>query len=492
MQRTALHITSRSIVAVLTVAMASGLMLLVRNRVTTPTVALLYLLPVGLSTAFWGLVPGLVAALGAFVAFNYFFLPPFFTLHVLHAEDLFALVVFLVVAVTMSRLVGRAESNLARAQAREHEAVHLHELTAALAGLHDDTSILQALAEHVLATFRGDVAQVSLQAEPGGALEVIAVPTSPASLESRPTIALPILGMRGMMGEIALWRAAGGLTPDEQRLLGTFSREAALAVERVGLAEAKSRAQALVQSDALKAAILSSVSHELRSPLATIKASVTSLRTGLVPWESEARGQLLQAVEEETDHLNELVGNLLDMSRIEAGSLKPQRQWNDLSEILQSVLGRMRAALSQHHVVAELPTDLPLVPVDWVEIEQVFRNLLSNSIKYSPHGTTIRIVAREQAPWVLVEVHNEGPAIPEIYLERIFDKFFRFTAQDQVAGTGLGLSICKGIVEAHGGRIWVENLSGGVAFKFLLPLTWEGARPREMESHEPTSSRPGD
>ncbi|MCX6027432.1 MAG: ATP-binding protein [Chloroflexi bacterium] len=226
--------------------------------------------------------------------------------------------------------------------------------------------------------------------------------------------------------------------------------------------------------------------------MATIKASVTSLRTALVPWESEAREQLLQAVEEETDHLNELVGNLLDMSRIEAGSLRPERQWNDLSEILQSVLGRMRSALAQHRVVAELPRDLPLVPVDWAEIEQVFRNLLSNSIKYSPPAITIRIVAREQAPWVRVQVHNEGPAIPEMYLERIFDKFFRFTAQDQVAGIGLGLSICKGIVEAHGGRIWVENLPGGVAFNFLLPLAWEGARPRAMESHEPASSRPGD
>ncbi|MCX6027433.1 MAG: DUF4118 domain-containing protein [Chloroflexi bacterium] len=207
----------------MTVVLASGLMLVVRNWVTTPTVALLYLLPVGLSTAFWGLVPGLVAALGAFVAFNFFFLPPYFTLHVLRAEDLFALLVFLIVAVTMSRLVGRAESNLARAQAREHEAVHQHELTTALAGLLDDTTILQALAEHVLATFRGDGVQVSLQAAPGGPFEVIALPSSPPSPEPRPTIALPILGMRGMMGETALWRAAGGLTSEEERLLGTFS-----------------------------------------------------------------------------------------------------------------------------------------------------------------------------------------------------------------------------------------------------------------------------
>jgi two-component system sensor histidine kinase KdpD len=294
------------------------------------------------------------------------------------------------------------------------------------------------------------------------------------------------------MGEIALWRAEGDVAPEEEQLLRTFGREAALAVERVGLAQAENRARALAQSDALKSAILSSVSHELRTPLATIKASVTSLRSAAVAWDSEARQELLEAVEEEADHLNDLVGNLLDMSRIEAGLLKPQRQWNDLGEILQSVLGRMRNVLVRHSVVAEVPPDLALVPVDFVEIEQVFRNLLSNSAKYSPPGTTIRVSAREENPWVRVEIQNEGPLIPEVYLERIFDKFFRVTAREQITGTGLGLSICKGIVEAHGGRIWAENLPGGMVFKFLLPMMWEGVGPRQLDSHEPTSSRPGD
>ncbi len=128
--------------------------------------------------------------------------------------------------------------------------------------------------------------------------------------------------------------------------------------------------------------------------------------------------------------------------------------------------------------------------MDWVEIEQVLRNLLSNSAKFSPPGSTIRVVARATAPWARVEVHNQGPPIPERYVDRIFDKFFRFTAQEQVAGTGLGLSICKGMVEAHGGTIWVENTSDGVAFKFLLPLTWEGAGPHKVtnDDREPAHS----
>jgi two-component system sensor histidine kinase KdpD len=492
MRRVAIRTVSRSLLAVLMIVLTSGLLHAFRELVTTPTVALLYLLPVGLSTALWGLGPGLVAALGAFLAFNYFFLPPYFTLHVLRAEDILVLLVFLVVAVTISQLVGRAKSSLARAQAREHEAIHLHELTAALVGLRNGKSIVRAVAEQVLATFRGDFVRVSVRPENDADLEVLALPSDAGLPMQKPTSLVPIQGMRGQMGEITLWRGEGGVTSEEEQLLRTFGREAALAVERVGLALAEDRAHALAQSDALKSAILSSVSHELRTPLATIKAAVTSLRSAAVSWDTDARDELLEAVEEETDHLNDLVGNLLDMSRIEAGSLKPQRQWNDLGEILRSVLGGMKKALAQHSVVAEIPSDLALVPVDFVEIEQVFRNLLSNSAKYSPPETTIRVSARQEGSWVLVEVQNEGPSIPEDYLERIFDKFFRVTAREQITGTGLGLSICKGIVEAHGGRIWAENLPGGMAFKFLLPMTWEGSGPRELDSHEPASSHPGD
>jgi len=492
MRRNALHRVSRWILGGLTVVLASALMLSLRAWVTTPTVALLYLLPVGLSAAFWGLGPGLVAALGAFAAFNYFFLPPYFTLHVFRAEDLASLLIFLVVAVTINSLIGQAKSSLARAQAREHEAVHLHELTVALAGVVEYPAIVRAIAEHVQSTFLADAVRVVLQSEPEAPSTVLELPAETPAPGSAPTSCIVIRGLRGAIGEISLWRSSGSLVPAEERLLGTFSRETALAIDRAGLAQAENRARALAQSDALKTAILSSVSHELRSPLATIKASVSSLRTEVVDWDSEARSQLLAAVDEETDHLNELVGDLLDMSRIEAGSLRPRRQWNDLGEILQSVLSHMRPALTAHRLAIDLPPDLPLIPVDWVEIEQVLRNLLSNSAKFSPPGSTIGIIARAQAPWMRVEVRNEGPAIPEKYLDRIFDKFFRFTDQARVTGTGLGLSICKGMVEAHGGRIWVENVIGGVVFTFLLPLTWEGAGPREPESDERPSPHPGD
>jgi two-component system sensor histidine kinase KdpD len=293
---------------------------------------------------------------------------------------------------------------------------------------------------------------------------------------------------RGSLGEIQIWRGGGEEDASQARILQTFASQGALAIERALLVESETRAKVLEESDRLKTALLSSVSHELRSPLATIKAAITSLMNDQVSWQAGARKDLLVAVDEETDLLNRLVGNLLDMSRIETGALRPDRQWNILSEIVDGVVGRMHRTLKDHRLNIEIPEDIPLVPVDYIQMEQVFANLLSNSAKYAPKGTTIELVAELAGPRrdlpegeLLVRVKNEGPQIPLGNLERIFDKFSRLVESEKVSGTGLGLSICKGIVEAHGGRIWAENLERGIAFNFTLPLTLDGARPPVIE-----------
>lgn len=318
-------------------------------------VALLYLLPVGLAASTWGLGAGIIAATAAFLAFNYFFIQPLYTLTVHSPGDILILIVFLVVAVVLSQFVGRAH-----------------------------------------------------------------------------------------------------------------------------LAAAESRAKYLEESDRMKSILLSSVSHELRTPLATIKAAVTSLRSGEVKWDSQARKNLLEAVEDEADHLNLLVGNLLNMSRIEANQLKPDRQWNLLSEILGSVLNRQEHLKNEQKIEVKIPEDLPLVPVDYIQIEQVFTNLIDNSAKYAPPGTVIRITAHVEDSKVLVQVANQSPPVPPQDLDRIFDKFHRITSADSVTGTGLGLSICKGIIEAHGGRIWAENLPAGFAINFELPLSRDGKLAPQM------------
>jgi two-component system sensor histidine kinase KdpD len=230
----------------------------------------------------------------------------------------------------------------------------------------------------------------------------------------------------------------------------------------------------------LKTAILSSVSHEFRTPLSTIKAAASSLRSNEVGWDSPARPELVAAIDDEADHLNLLVGNLLDMSRIESGALKPKREWNILSEIVGSVVARMRHLAEEHRIEVDVAENLPLVPVDYVQMEQVFTNLVSNSLKYAPEKTVIRLRAIVEGASLHVLVSNQGPQVPSEHLERIFDKFFRITDADRVTGTGLGLSICKGIIEAHGGRIWAENLPDGLAFNFTLPLTWDGAPPPQL------------
>jgi two-component system sensor histidine kinase KdpD len=215
----------------------------------------------------------------------------------------------------------------------------------------------------------------------------------------------------------------------------------------------------------------------LRTPLSTIKAAASSLRSGEVSWDSPARIDLITAIDDEADHLNMLVGNLLDMSRIESGVLKPKREWNILPEIVGSVLARMKNLTTDHKLDIHIPENLPMIPVDYVQMEQVFTNLISNSLKYAPAHTLVGIRAEVQDETVHIQVRNQGPQVPPEDLGRIFDKFYRITAAERVTGTGLGLSICKGIIEAHGGHIWAENVPDGLAFNFTLPLTLDGAKP---------------
>jgi two-component system sensor histidine kinase KdpD len=449
-----------------------------REILHTSLVALLYLLAVGVSTTVWGLGPGITSALCAFLAFNYFFIQPYYTLAVHQPIDLVILLVFFIVAVVISQLVGRAKLGLYAATAREREATLLYELSTALAGLHNDQTIANILAEKIHSMFQGD--QVALNIA-GASPITLYLPDEMNTPPRQPELVVPIQAARGVMGDIRLWRATPAISSGEKRLLQTFASQGALALERARLVEAESRAKVLEESDRLKSALLSSVSHELRTPLSTIKASVSSLLSGEVSWDSAAREELLAAIDDESDHLNMVVGNLLDMSRIESGALKPQKQWNILSEIVGSVTVRMRRLTGDHRLEIDIPEDLPLVPVDYVLLEQVFANLLSNSLKYAPAGTLIRIHAHLQdSRSVFVQVSNQGPQVPEQHLGRIFDKFYRITDADRVTGTGLGLSICKGIIDAHGGHLWAENLVDGFAFNITLPIAWDGTPPPRL------------
>lgn len=458
------------------IALVTAILFTLREALDTTLVALLYLIPLGLITAYWGLGPGITSALATFLTFNYFFIQPYYTFAVHRPTDVVILVIFLIVAIVISQLVGRMQASLTAATAREREATQLYELSAALAGLQDGQTIAEILAKQVQDVSQGEAVELNIR----GALSFsFRLPESNQPTRP-PEWVFPIQVARGVLGEIRLWRAVPTLTSGEKRLLQTFASQGALALERARLAQAESRARLLEESDRLKSAILSSVSHELRTPLSTIKAAASSLRSNDVSWDSAARPELIAAIDDEADHLNMLVGNLLDMSRIESGVLKPKREWNILPEIIGSVLVRMKHLAEGHHIEVDVPESLPLVPVDYVQMEQVFTNLVSNSVKYAPEKTVIRVRAFVEGDVIHVLVSNQGPQVPQEHLERIFDKFFRLTAADRVTGTGLGLSICKGIIEAHDGRLWAENVPDGLAFNFTLPLIWEGVSPPKM------------
>ena len=438
-------------------------------------IVLLYLLPVLLSTVLWGLWSGLLSGFLSFLCFNFFFLQPYYTFSVHQNQDVITLFVFLIVVVVMSQLIGQAKSGIQLAKKREWEATKMYELIAELAGLSDEQDILSTLRSKILDTFDFKAVDIYTKNFPLTQNSN----SSPGSVQQ--DLLIPMETRTREIGAIKLSTSEKGLTFEEQRLLHAFGYQGALAIERVHLFKNENIARIFEESDKLKTSLLNSISHELRSPLAAIKASISSLRSGAVEWDSSARSDLLATVEEETDQLNLLVGNLLDMSRIEAGALLPKKQWNSIAEIISGVATRLSTQVQKHDLILDLPGDLPLVATDYVMMEQVFTNLISNSVKYAPPGTPILIKAHKAQDAFLIQVINQSPPVPEEHLEHIFDKFFRITKSDKVTGTGLGLSICKGIVEAHGGKIWAENTPKGFCFNISLPLTLDGLLPNIPE-----------
>jgi two-component system sensor histidine kinase KdpD len=466
---------SYHLLAILAIIVTTALLTQLDEYLSFTIIVLLYLIPVLLCTTNLGLSPGLFSGILAFLVLNYYFIPPYYTFFVHHSQDLLVLGIFFIVVIFTSQLVGRSKYNLEKITAREREATRLYELSVQLGGVKSRQEILEILSNQVLETFHAWHVTTHLSHPAARENAIAHTPSHNYKPNSKPDAVIALQTVNSFLGEMLIWRDGQPFDPNEERTLHTFAAQATLALERVELDQAQTRARLLEESDRMKSALLSSVSHELRTPLAAIKASATSLISGEIEWDSPEREDLLLTIDEEADELNQLVGNLLDMTRIEAGALNPDRHWNELPEIVESAVQRMHRILINHAVQVDLDENLPMLPVDFLQIQRVFTNLISNGVKFAPPGTTIKIQARiRDSQALLLQITNQGPPVPKEQLQRIFDKFHRITDTSKVTGTGLGLSICKGIIEAHGGKIWAENLPDGVGFKFTLPLVWQG------------------
>jgi two-component system sensor histidine kinase KdpD len=286
---------------------------------------------------------------------------------------------------------------------------------------------------------------------------------------------VPLTTAQGTLGVLGLSVATPGstMTPDQRRLVQALADQAAVAIERARLGQAMAEAHSMAEMEKLRNALLSSISHDLRTPLTSIIGAVTSLQTADKGFSADTRRDLLLTIQEEAERLNRFVGNLLDMTRLESGALQMNRAWVEAEDVIGSALARAEKTLKGRRIDVQIEPDLPLLWLDFVLMEQVLINLLDNAAKYSAPETTIRVDARRSGGGVTLDIADEGVGVPPDDLERIFDKFYRVRRGDQqVAGTGLGLSICRGIVDAHGGRISarLQPNKKGTVFTIELPV----------------------
>jgi two-component system sensor histidine kinase KdpD len=270
------------------------------------------------------------------------------------------------------------------------------------------------------------------------------------------------------------------LLPDQRRLFDALADQAALAIERTNLAGEIERQRLAAETERLRSALLTSISHDLRTPLASILGSATTLRSYGRTMDAAAQDELMRTIQEEAERLNRFISNLLDMTRLESGAIEPRAEMVDLADVVGSALRRAGPVLAKHHVEVALAPDLPMLKLDPVLFEQVLFNLLDNAGKYAPADTRILVQACRQGEFVQLEIADEGAGIPPADIERIFDKFYRVHAADRKgAGTGLGLAICRGFVEAMGGTIAAGNRTGarGAVLTIVLPVPPEDRAP---------------
>jgi two-component system sensor histidine kinase KdpD len=482
--------------AALAVAAAIGLGHLILPHVPPQSVSMILLVAVIVTAVLQGTAPAILAAFLSFLGFNFFFVEPLYTITVAETHELLALFVLLTAGIVTGAMAGRIR-NQAEVARRRHKATQaLYDFSRKLGATAKIDDLLWAIATQVAGAVNGR--SVVLMPDDDDVVARAAYPPD-EEIDARGRAAArwawqkgeiagwgsgtlpeaawqfrPMSTARGRVGVVAFRRNDNEptLTPETDRTLNALLDQAAVAIERASLVHEMAQAEALVETEKLRSALLSSISHDLRTPLASIIGSASSLLSEELKLNEAQRRDLLRNIQEEGERLNRFVGNLLDMTRLESGALQLRLEWADMQGIAARAIERIAQRLERRNVTRSFAPDLKPVLVDAALMEQVLFNLLDNAVKYSADGSTIALSARNELKNVVIEVSDEGAGIPADKLERVFDKFYRLERTDrQPAGTGLGLSICRGFVEAMGGRISAlrRDPHAGTTFRITMP-----------------------
>jgi two-component system sensor histidine kinase KdpD len=478
---------------VLTTAVATAVGVTIDRLIVLPNISLVFVVPVLVAAARHGLVPSLWVSALSVLAYNFFFLPPLYEFTIRDPANVVALFFFMVVAVVASALAARTRSQTEAARREARTTAELYAFSRKIAGVMDLYDLLWTIVTHLARLLNAEI--VILMPDEGRLESRAAFPPdsdfTDADLAAarwsweadHPTgkgtdtlpggrwLFVPIRTVRGPVGVIGVLALKEGreLSAADRRTLDAVGNQAAIAIERMTLASDIDNARLGEERERLRSAMLTSVSHDLRTPLASIIGALSSLKSYRDRYDQPTRDELLGTALSEAERLDRFVGNLLDMTRLDAGAIVPNREPVDAGDLVSTVLRRAAPVLQDRKVVSSIAPDLPTLSLDFVLAEQVLFNLLDNAAKYSPEDGRIEIEARRAGGRVEIVVRDEGPGIAAEALDRIFDKFYRADDGDRRrAGTGLGLAIAKGFVEVQGGTLIGRNRSDRSGAEFVV------------------------
>ena len=478
------------------VLVSTGVAWLLFPHVDLANLIMVYLLGVLGIASRVGRGPSTLASFLSVIAFDFFFVPPRFSFAVADTQYVFMFLVMLLVGLSISHLTVRVRRQATMSRLQERRTAALYALSRELAGNRGTQELLRIAVKHIAEVFESDVIallpndQGRLAVQCGTSDHFTLTPKEMGvahwsydlgqvagrgtdTLPASEALYVPLLASGEPVGALGVKPKDPErlFIPEQLHLLEAFAHQTALAVAGDRLEEKQKQTQVLMETEKLRSSLLSSVSHDLRTPLAAIAGSASSLIENRDDMDEKTKDELLENIFEESERLNRLVNNLLEMTKLESGAIQPKKDLVHINEIIGSSLGRVEKQIGKRKIEIQAPQDLPAVPMDSLLMEQVLVNLLDNAFKYTPSDSPVELSAEADDQWLTVKISDRGPGLSEEDLGHVFDKFYRGKNQRIQGGTGLGLAVCKGILDIHGGTLSAFNRDGGGAvFIFSLPI----------------------